>query len=130
MDSPATPKTVLVVDDDQDIALVMEDFLKEAGYQVDVAYDGMDALSKIQAHNYDAVVCDMVMPRMTGDMLYHEVEKASPCMNRRFLFVTGMAQVNDCQRFFEQTGSRTVEKPFHVDEVLQIVAEIIAENQE
>jgi CheY-like chemotaxis protein len=130
MANQATPKSVLVVDDDQDIAMVLEEFLKDAGYQVDVAYDGLEALSKIRAHNYDAVVCDMIMPRMSGDMLYREAERTSPAMNRRFLFVTGMARLNDCQRFFEQTGTRSIEKPFHAEEVLQLVAEIIAENKD
>ena len=130
MANKSAPKTVLVVDDDQDIVLVLEAFLKESGYEVDVAYDGMDALARIRAHNYDAVVCDMMMPRMSGERLYREVERTAPWMSRRFLFVTGMARIQDYGRFFSQVNARSVEKPFHAEEVLQIISEIVAENKE
>lgn len=122
-------KDVLVVDDDQDIVMVLEQFLLDAGYQVDVAYDGLDALGRIRSHNYDAIVCDMMMPRMSGEALYREVERTAPWMARRFVFVTGMARSQDCSRFFSQTLTRSIEKPFHAEEVLSMIAAIIAENQ-
>jgi CheY-like chemotaxis protein len=121
-------KTVLVVDDDQDIVLVLEQLLKDSGYEVDVAYDGLDALGRIRSFEYDAIVCDMVMPRMSGEALYHEVARSAPWLARRFLFVTGMARSSDYGRFFDQTAARSVEKPFHAEDVLQMIAEIIAEN--
>jgi DNA-binding NtrC family response regulator len=130
MTSAKGPKSVLVVDDDQDIVLVLEAFLKESGYDVDVAYDGMDALASIRAHNYDAVICDMMMPRMSGEDLYREVERTAPWMSHRFLFVTGMARVQDYGRFFSQVNARSIEKPFHAEDVLQIISEIVAENKE
>jgi len=121
--------TILVVDDDQDIAMVLEEFLKEEGYQVEIAYDGMQALSLIRVHEYDAVICDMMMPRMSGDTLYQEVERDAPWMARRFLFVSGMARGQQFGHFFAQKGVRWVDKPFHAEEVLQIVSEIIAEHK-
>lgn len=132
MANEAKPKkpSVLVVDDDQDITLILEEFLKESGYEVDVAYDGMDALSRIRSREYHAVICDMMMPRMTGETLYREVERDCPWMSRRFLFVSGLARGHDFGPFFAQTGVRWVEKPFHTEEVLQIVSEIISENRE
>lgn len=126
-DQPLPKKAVLVVDDDQDIATVLESILVGEGYRVDVAYDGMDAMSRIHAHNYDAVVSDLMMPRMRGDTLYQEVIRDSPWMANRFLFVSGVVASADAIHFFTQAGVRWVEKPFHPDDVLQIVREIIAE---
>jgi len=130
MPDDKSAKTVLVVDDDQDIVMVLEQFLQEAGYKVDVAYDGLDALTRIRSHTYDAVVCDMMMPRMNGETLYREVEHSAPWMARRFLFVTGMARSSEFSRFFTQTLTRSIEKPFHAEDVLQVIAEIIKENKE
>jgi CheY-like chemotaxis protein len=120
-------KSILVVDDDQDVVMVIEQLLQESGYQVDVAYDGIDALSRIRSQEYDVIVCDMMMPRMTGEMLFREVERIAPWMGRRFLFCTGMTQSHDFSRFFDETLARSIEKPFHGEEVLSLVAEIIAE---
>lgn len=123
-------RAVLVIDDDQDIVQVLEAILQAEGYQVDVASDGMDGLSRIQAHNYDAVICDMMMPRMRGDTLYGEIVRCLPWMSRRFLFVSGLARSPDKAHFFSQPNVLWLEKPFHPDEVMQIVREIIAENAE
>jgi len=127
---PATPKSILVVDDDQDIVDIIEAVLKEAGYQVDVAFNGIEALTQIRSHTYDVILCDFIMPGLSGDALYYEVERSAPWLARRFLFVTGTSRVKDYTGFFGKTGVRSVEKPFHADEVLQIVSEIIAETKD
>ena len=128
-ETKSTPKSVLVIDDDQDIVVVLEEFLKESGYDVAVAYDGIDALSHIHSRLYDAVICDMMMPRMSGEELYNEVERSEPGMTRRFVFITGMSRVSDVQRFFHQKDLRHLDKPFHPEDVLQMVKEIIQENK-
>jgi CheY-like chemotaxis protein len=131
MAGPTTPqRCILVVDDDQDIVMVMETLFRDTGYIVDVAYDGLDALSRIRSQNYDVVVCDMVMPRMSGEHLFREVEKATPWMTSRFLFVTGMARSQDYDSFFSRTSTRYIEKPFHAEDLLALVNEIIAENKD
>ncbi len=129
MPTPTPPKSVLVVDDDHDLVLILEDFLKEAGYQVEVAHNGLEALTMIRSHHFDAVVCDLFMTRMGGELLYREVERSAPWMMDRFLFVSGMAGMSDAKAFLSRTGVRSLEKPFHADEVLQVVSEIIAENE-
>jgi len=57
---------VLIVDDEPDIRLVMSANLKKEGYDVDTAGDGEEALKKIGLRDYDAIVLDHQMPRLTG----------------------------------------------------------------
>jgi DNA-binding NtrC family response regulator len=58
--------TVLIVDDEPDILLVMSANLQKEGYDVDTAGDGMEGLQKLEARDYDAVILDHQMPRLTG----------------------------------------------------------------
>lgn len=59
-------KRILVVDDDRDIRQFSVDVLTESGYQVDGAKDGADGWDALQGTNYDLVITDNQMPRMTG----------------------------------------------------------------
>ena len=55
--------TVLIVDDEPDIQLVMSANLRKEGYEVDTADDGLEALKKLESRDYDAIVLDHQMPR-------------------------------------------------------------------
>jgi DNA-binding NtrC family response regulator len=58
--------SLLIVDDEPDILLVMTANLRKEGYEVDTAGDGADALKKAEAHDYDAIIVDHQMPRLSG----------------------------------------------------------------
>ncbi len=60
------PARVLVVDDERHIARVLEFVLKKAGYEVAVAYDGEQALSEVKRFAPDALLLDLVMPKLSG----------------------------------------------------------------
>ena len=58
--------TLLIVDDEPDILLVMSANLKKEGYEVDTAGDGVEALRKLEIRDYDAIIVDHQMPKLTG----------------------------------------------------------------
>jgi DNA-binding NtrC family response regulator len=58
--------SLLIVDDEPDILLVMSANLKKEGYEVDTACDGVEALKKLESRDYDAIIVDHQMPRLTG----------------------------------------------------------------
>ena len=57
---------VLVIDDSNTIRRSAEIFLKQGGYEVLLAEDGFDALSKVNDHTPDLIFCDILMPRLDG----------------------------------------------------------------
>jgi PleD family two-component response regulator len=59
-------KTILLVDDDQQLAESLQWILADESFVVDVAHDGDEAMLKVSANRYDAVVCDIMMPHMRG----------------------------------------------------------------
>src|SRR5262249_16833953 len=84
-------KTILLVADDRQVAEALQWILADECFMVDVAYDGADALPKIKANLYDAIVCDVMMPRLRGDELYQKAIEIHPYLSDRFIFITGFA---------------------------------------
>ena len=59
-------KRVLVVDDEPDFADLVKQYLEQAGFEVEVAYDGVQGLDKVKATPPDAIVLDVMMPEKDG----------------------------------------------------------------
>src|SRR5260370_28582153 len=84
-------KAVLVVDDDQQLASALQWILADENFLVDVAFDGKEALLKVKAHEYDAVICDLKMPHLRGDEFYLKAKEIWPSLADRFIFITALA---------------------------------------
>src|ERR1700675_2311532 len=81
-------KAILVVDDDQQLAAALQWILADENFLVDVAFDGEEAMMKIKAHQYDAIICDLMMPRVRGDQFYLNTLWMRPGLLGRFIFIT------------------------------------------
>src|SRR5262249_19450829 len=89
---PASPteleiKNILLVDDDLALATTLKQPLESHNFIVTTSENGADALREVMAVDHDVIICDMLMPKMAGDMFYLAVQKVKPHMARRFLFV-------------------------------------------
>jgi DNA-binding NtrC family response regulator len=69
---------ILVIDDEPSIRTVLRDILEMENYKVEEAKDGIDALSKIKKHKFDAAICDIKMPKMDGLELLERINILSP----------------------------------------------------
>src|SRR5919106_524319 len=95
----AAGATVLVVEDETALGDAVTEALVDAGFIVDRAGDGLEALKRVGARSYDLIVCDLKMPRLDGPSFYRELEKENAPMTRRILFVTGDVAGTDAERF-------------------------------
>jgi PAS domain S-box-containing protein len=118
--------TVLLVEDERALAAAVSEALTDAGLKVDHAGDGEEALARVRQKNYDAVVCDLKMPRVDGMMLYRAMAAATPALARRVIFVTGDVAGTDAERFLEETGCRWLAKPFRLGDLLRAVRDTLA----
>jgi twitching motility two-component system response regulator PilG len=75
---------VLVIDDSNTIRRSAEIFLKQGGYQVLLAEDGFDALSKVNDHAPDLIFCDILMPRLDGYQTCAIIKRNPKWQSRRF----------------------------------------------
>lgn len=69
---------ILVVDDDLYIRELYEEVLKNAGYDVETAVDGVDGLQKLKVGGFDLVYLDVVMPKLDGKAVLAELAKSPP----------------------------------------------------
>lgn len=124
---PQPLKAVLVVDDDKQLASALQWILADENYLVDVAFDGDEALLKVKVHEYDAVICDVMMPRLRGDEFYLQAKKLRPDLADRFVFITGFAADSDIREFLSARGLKHLIKPFPIEQLMASVKELLAE---
>ncbi len=118
---PEPGKTILVVDDEPDVAELLAEALLLDGHRVDTANSGAAALDRLAERSYDLVFSDMKMPGMSGVELYDEVARRRPGLERRIIFVTGDTLNPLTKRFLDRTGAPSLSKPFGLDAVRRLV---------
>jgi len=117
---------VLVVEDEAALGAAVAEALADAGFVVDRAGDGEEALACVQKRVYDLIICDLKMPRVDGMAFYRALERDAPDMGRRILFVTGDVAGTEAGRFLEDTGCRWLAKPFRLKDLLRTAKEILS----
>ncbi|MES1256367.1 MAG: ATP-binding protein [Acidobacteriota bacterium] len=116
---------VLVVEDETALAAAVADALTSAGYLVECAGNGEEALVKAGAQTFDAVVCDLRMPRVDGPTFYRRLVDRFPTLAKRVVFVTGDVAGTDAESFLEQSGCRWLAKPFRLGDLLRTLNEVL-----
>ncbi len=116
--------SVLVVEDEAALGAAVAEALSDAGFAVERASDGLEALERVRARPFDLIVCDLKMPRLDGTQFYRELEVANPGLARRILFVTGDVAGTDAERFLEETGCQWLAKPFRLKDLLRLARDM------
>jgi CheY-like chemotaxis protein len=124
--APDRKRHVLVVDDNLELAQTYQRLFEERGHAASVAPNGVLALKTLLATDVDAVVCDLKMPQLEGDMFYVTVQRVKPHLCNRFVFVTGMAADPKFQAFVKQVAAPVLFKPVPFEELLQAVEGVLA----
>jgi PAS domain S-box-containing protein len=102
---------LLIIDDEQMILGALRRSLGSE-YNVTCANDGRRALERLRAGDrYDLILCDLMMPEMTGMDVFAEMEKLAPDQAERMVFVTGGAFTTRAREFLERVPNARVEKP-------------------
>jgi len=111
------PARILVVDDEPHILEMLRAQLGER-HQVVVALGGLEADDILQRDvEFDAVLCDVMMPDRSGIELYRSIEYLQPELAARFVFMTGGAFTPDSREFIESRPKQRLEKPFTSEEL-------------
>ena len=108
-------RTVLVVDDEELVTMLIEGILEGEGYETDVVTDGEEALSNIMSRGYSIIICDIKMPNMNGKEFYARVKDMDAGLAGRMLFMTGDPSTETLD-FIAGTGNKFISKPFKIDD--------------
>ena len=115
--------TVLVADDEKIITSVLEEELTQAGYAVDVAFDGEEAYGKLKEKNYDVAVFDVRMPKRDGLSLLKEVKSVVP--ETVVILMTAFGTINNAVEAMKIGAYDYVTKPFENDELLSKIRQAL-----
>ena len=103
---------VLIIEDDSWLsALVTEVLGKRTDWHLEVVTDGLDAVRAIEARSFDLVLCDMLIPELSGQQLYDWVAARHAHLLSRMLFMTG-DPTSEALEGLKRQGVRWLEKPF------------------
>ena len=116
-DSPATAKTVLVVDDEQDILDLVRFRLERDGYRVLTASDGQEGLTLAQAERPDLCILDVMIPKHSGLEVLAHLRADPATADTRVILLTARGQDADVDRGFELGAHDYVTKPFSPKEL-------------
>ena len=104
-------KSILVLDDDIELADTLKALLENHNFVVTTATNGVEGLREVMDMDFDVIICDMVMPSLPGDMFYLAVKKTKPHLCDRFLFITGHSDNPRVDAFLKQTNGLVLIKP-------------------
>jgi len=114
-------RKALVVDDEESNAALVRRVLAGAGYDVESTTLSRRALVMIERTAYDAVICDVKMPELSGQELYGRVCQIRPEMARRFIFITGDIDGEDTRQFLDESRCSYFMKPFNLERLTAAV---------
>ncbi len=114
---------VLVVDDEEMARANIQHILTKLGHAVDTAVNGVDALLKMDADEYDLVITDLKMEKMSGAELLDSIKKRAPYTD--IIMVTGYATVDSAVDALTKGAAYYLSKPFKIDELRSTVNSVL-----
>jgi DNA-binding response OmpR family regulator len=118
-------KRILVVDDDNELRTHLVDILKGAGYHVDDAASGNEAVAKAVAGAFDVILLDMIMPKGSGADALVEIGKVAP--RSKVIMITAFATVENAVDAMKRGAYDYISKPFKINELLTTIRRVLEE---
>jgi CheY-like chemotaxis protein len=114
---------VLVVDDDENIRRLEKRVLERSGYQVQQAADGREAIERIEADGYAAIVLDLMMPHVDGFGVIEHLARTKPAMMSKTVIATAFPRDAASRRLNDVC--RVIVKPFDIEQLITAVRECV-----
>ncbi len=118
--SPARRK-VLIVEDNETNIYTFTDYLQARGYEVDVAYNGPDALLRLRAIKPDVILLDIQMPGMDGLEVMQQVRKEQTLHHIPIVALTALAMLGDRDRCLAAGADEYLSKPVSLQQLVQLI---------
>lgn len=119
-------KTVLIVEDDEEINFLLEMILKREGFVAEKAFDGLQALEKVQTlSKIDLILLDIMLPFHDGFHIVEEIRKQSHLQKTPVIMLTAKSQEQDITRALNLGANDYVIKPFQTNELVARIKRLI-----
>lgn len=110
---------ILIVDDEEMLASALARSLKH--HDVQTANRGAAAVELAKETRFDLVLCDLIMPEMSGKEVFEALQALDPTIRKRFVFMTGATVTSEARAFAEQIDAPVLHKPFSRAELLTVL---------
>ena len=127
MDMPGRSASILIVDDDAEMAALLRDALDREGFQAVAETRGRDALATTERRPFDVVIVDKEMPDLNGLDLMSELRRRLPEVRLIFLTAFGGALVARAAR--KRGADRYLDKPVRLDDLIAAVRAVLAPSE-
>jgi DNA-binding NtrC family response regulator len=117
-------EAILVVEDDDATRRAICDALKHMNYQVWEASSGGQAIDIYERENVDLVICDMIMPKMGGEVLYEELRKRDPAL--KMIILTGYPLEDSGDDLKERGIAGVMQKPADITNISLSVGRVLS----
>ncbi|OQY29625.1 MAG: hypothetical protein B6I38_08085 [Anaerolineaceae bacterium 4572_5.1] len=114
---------ILIVDDELSIRITFSEFLRSEDYEVEVAEDADQAMKMLSTEDFDVVVTDIVMPRITGVKLLEAIRKSAPRV--QVILMTGEPTVETASKAVRADAFDYLTKPISKSELVRTVANAV-----
>ena len=126
----ALQKRILIVDDEPDFAAIVQGNLEKEGFEVDVAYNGVEGLEKVQSNPPDAIVLDVMMPEKDGYMVCKELKGDDKYCDIPIILLTAVASHVTSTRYTHREGMSTeaddyIAKPASAEEITKSLKRLL-----
>ena len=115
--------SILVVDDELSIREAFYDWLKQDGYEVETAADGLEALAKVKERHYDIMLIDVKMPNMDGITLLKRLKEEDP--DTAVVMMTAYGAIQDAVEAMKLGANDYLLKPFELDELSLTIEKLV-----
>ncbi|HMB46677.1 MAG TPA: response regulator, partial [Afifellaceae bacterium] len=123
-ETPGNGNTILIVDDEADVAEFIGETLRRDGFSVTHASSGRQALDKLRRQSFTAILSDLKMPGMDGPQLLAELEAHHPELVGSLGFMTGDTMSPKAQQFLKGCGRPYLEKPLRTTDLRDFVSHL------
>lgn len=114
-------KTILLIEDNEEIRENMGEILELSNYKVLTAADGKEGVAQAIQHKPDLIICDIMMPVLDGYGVIHMLQKNEDTQNIPFIFLTAKAERSEIRKGMELGADDYITKPFNGTELLNAV---------
>jgi two-component system, OmpR family, alkaline phosphatase synthesis response regulator PhoP len=123
-------KRILIVDDEPDFAAIVQGNLEKEGFEVDVAYNGVEGLEKVQSNPPDAIVLDVMMPEKDGYVVCKELKGDDKYCDIPIILLTAVASHVTSTRYTHREGMSTeaddyIAKPASAEEITKSLKRLL-----
>jgi len=121
-------QTILFVDDDDELRAIVHDQLTLAGYEVDEAQDGLEAIGMIRKRTYDVLLLDITMPGKSGWDVLAFARNHSP--SSKVIMLTGIVGLGTAIDCITRGASDYITKPYTLDHLLCSIKMALGESHQ